>query len=164
LKKLLAQGCEIKGGEYNMRKKIFLSLSLGWLLVVAMACAQAKTQSPMIGQEPVTGGTNSGERPPSQQGQIVQPAQSSPRVVKIAEILSQPENFTKGKVIIEGKIISQCGAGCWFTINDDTATIYVDLAPSNLTIPQKRGAFARVHGTVIRKGSDIYIIGEKVEF
>jgi hypothetical protein len=49
-------------------------------------------------------------------------------------------------------------------LNDGTGTVYVDLAPSNLVIPQKRGAFARVYGQVVRKGSDTYLIGKKVEF
>ena len=93
------------------------------------------------------------------------PIEDGQEIVKISYILSSPEPY-KGQavVVVEGKIISECGSGCWFTLSDGTGTIYVDLAPSNLVIPQKRGAFARVYGKVAQKGSDTYLIGEKVEF
>lgn len=134
------------------------------LLIVLASCAQ-QVQLPSLAQEPQTdssGGT--GANSPAAPPQITQPPQNGREVVKISDILNHPNDFTETRVTIEGKIVSECGAGCWFTINDGTGTIYVDLAPSNLTIPQKRGAFARVHGKVVQKGGDTYIIGEKVEF
>lgn len=92
------------------------------------------------------------------------PSKEGPKIVKIGYILSSPEPYKGRAVVVEGEIISVCGSGCWFTLGDGTGTIYVDLAPSNLVIPQKRGAFARVYGKVTQKGSDTYLIGEKVEF
>jgi len=92
------------------------------------------------------------------------PSKEGPKIVKIGHILSSPEPYKGQAVVVEGEIISVCGSGCWFTLGDGTGTIYVDLAPSNLVIPQKRGAFARVYGKVAQKGSDTYLIGEKVEF
>ncbi|MCJ7654014.1 MAG: hypothetical protein MUO97_01730, partial [Dehalococcoidia bacterium] len=92
------------------------------------------------------------------------PEEEGAKILKIDDILGKPESYEGQAVVVEGKIISECGAGCWFTLNDGTGTIYVDLAPSNLVIPQKRGAFARVYGQVVREGSDTYLIGTKVEF
>jgi hypothetical protein len=86
------------------------------------------------------------------------------KLEKIGDILSRPEFFEGHELILEGKIASECGSGCWFTLDDGTGIIYVDLAPSNLVIPQKRGAFARVYGKVTIKGSDTFLVGTKVEF
>lgn len=85
-------------------------------------------------------------------------------IVKINYILGSPSDYYGQAVVVEGKIIAECGSGCWFILDDGTGTIYVDLAPSNLVIPQKQGAFARVYGNVAQKGGDTYLIGEKVEF
>ncbi|MCJ7664768.1 MAG: LysM peptidoglycan-binding domain-containing protein, partial [Desulfobacterales bacterium] len=42
-------------------------------------------------------------------------------------VMGKPESYEGQAVVVEGKIISECGAGCWFTLNDGTGTIYVDL-------------------------------------
>ncbi len=95
-------------------------------------------------------------QPPKQEENI--------NIVRISDILTKPDAYKDQVVVVKGKIISECGAGCWFTLNDGTGTIYVDLKPSNFVIPQKRGATAMVHGEVVRKSGDTYIIGKKVEF
>jgi len=84
--------------------------------------------------------------------------------VKIADILAKPETYKGQLIVVEGKIMSECGAGCWFTLNDGSATIYIDLAPSNLVIPQRRGYKARVLAEVTQSKGDTYLIGKKVEF
>ncbi len=86
------------------------------------------------------------------------------RIVRISNILTNPNVYKGQVVVVKGKIISECGAGCWFTLNDGTGTIYVDLRPSNLVIPQKRGATATVYGEVVCASGNTYIIGKKVEF
>jgi uncharacterized protein YdeI (BOF family) len=91
-------------------------------------------------------------------------AVSSPKVVTVNDILSSPKNFQDQSVIVKGKIVTECGSGCWFNLKDSTGTIYVDLAPSNLVIPPKVGATATVSGKVTFKGNDVYLIGTKVEF
>lgn len=152
-----------------MNRKLLLGLSVTFLVLFVTACTQAGTPAVLPSTaDSVVGDTGKNPTvPPPQTAappEIAQPPNTALQTAKIGDILSEPEKFTTGKVVIEGKIVSQCGAGCWFTINDGTGTIYVDLAPSNLTIPQKRGAFARVYGRVVTKGSDTYFIGEKVEF
>jgi len=82
----------------------------------------------------------------------------------IGEILQDPRGFDGKKVVVEGKIASECPAGCWFTLKDGNAVIYVDLAPSNMVIPQRKGSYAKVTAEVISEGSDVYLIGTKVDF
>jgi uncharacterized protein YdeI (BOF family) len=154
-----------------MNRKLLLVLSVVFSVLFVTACAQAGTPPsavlPSTADNVATYNSKNSPAPPPQKAgplEIAQPPNTGLQAVKIGDILSGPEKFATGKVVIEGKIISQCGAGCWFTISDGTGTIYVDLAPSNLTIPQKRGAVARVYGKVVTKGSDTYLIGEKVEF
>jgi hypothetical protein len=67
-------------------------------------------------------------------------------------------------VTVKGKIVTECGSGCWFTLQDGNAVIYIDLAPNNMVIPQKKGSTARVTGEIIREGSDVYMVGSKVDF
>jgi uncharacterized protein YdeI (BOF family) len=90
--------------------------------------------------------------------------EDSIKIEKISDILAKPDVYKGQAVTVRGKIVSECGAGCWFTLNDGTGTIYVDLQPSNLVIQQKRGATATVYGEVTRASGDTYIIGKKVEF
>lgn len=97
-------------------------------------------------------------KPPEEEGP------KGPKIVKIIDILSKPDTYKNQTILVEGKIVTQCSSGCWFNLKDDTGVIYVDLAPSNLVIPQKRGTTARVCGEVVNKKGDIYLIGKKVEF
>ena len=85
-------------------------------------------------------------------------------LIKISEILGNPKNYDGKTVAVQGKIVSECGSGCWFTLQDGNAVIYIDLAPNNLVIPQKKGSNAKVIGKVIKEGSDVYMIGSKVDF
>lgn len=152
-----------------MNRKLLLGLCVVFLGLLVTACTQAGTPPSAAVPSTADGvATDISKNPPAPQiaepPETAQSPNTEQETAKIGDILSEPEKFTTGKVVIEGRIISECGAGCWFTINDGTGTIYVDLAPSNLTIPQKRGAFARVYGRVVTKGSDTYLIGEKVEF
>ncbi len=149
-----------------MSKKILVSILLVSIVLAVVGCSQASTlPDTQVGNKNVAGNTTIGENPATSETELPQaPKQEYPKIVKINEVLGGPESYEGQAVVVEGKIISECGAGCWFTLNDGTGTIYVDLAPSNLVIPPKRGAFARVYGQVVRKGSDTYLIGKKVEF
>ena len=133
-----------------MNKKILISFLLVGFILAVVGCAQAGT---LPDNQPGT---------PNLSGNT--PVVENPKVLKIADIMGKPEIYQGQAVVVEGKIITECPSGCWFTLNDNAGTIYVDLAPSDLVIPQKRGAFARVYGQVVRKGSDTYLIGTKVEF
>jgi len=149
-----------------MNKKILITLFLFGLVLAILGCAQASTLPDIQpGNSNVAGNIPVLENPTASETETPQaPEEEGPKVLKIADILEKPEGYQGQAVIVEGKIISECGSGCWFTLNDGTGTIYIDLKPSNLVIPQKRGAFARVYGQVVREGSDTYLIGTKVEF
>ena len=149
-----------------VNRKILISLLLIGLVLAVSGCAQASTlPDSRPGNINVEGNNPIVENPVTSETEASQaPQEEAPKVLKIGDILEKSESYEGQAVIVEGKIVSECGAGCWFTLNDGTGTIYVDLAPSNLVIPQKRGAFARVYGQVVSEGSDTYLIGTKVEF
>ena len=149
-----------------MSKKILVSILLLGIVLAVVGCSQASTlPDTQVGNKNVAGNTAIGENPATSETETPQvPEEKGSKIVKIDEVLGEPESYEGQAVVVEGKIMSECGSGCWFTLNDGTGTIYVDLAPSNLVIPQKIGAFATVYGQVIRKGSDTYLIGTKVEF
>ncbi len=48
----------------------------------------------------------------------------------------------------------ECASGCWFILNDGSASLYVDILPSNFVIPQKSGSDAKVYGEVTTKNGD----------
>ena len=148
-------------------KKIFITiLSALVLTALFMGCTSAPGKEPA----PIVN-TNTPQQTNSQNAVAspVTPTQSDQKpvinqTVKIGDILSNPKNFSGKTVIVEGKIASECPSGCWFTLKDGTAVIYIDLEPSNLVIPQKRGASAKVTAQVEYNGSDVFLIGKKVEF
>jgi len=147
-------------------KKILVSILLVSIVLAVVGCSQASTlPDTQVGNKNVAGNTAIGENPATSETEAPQvPEEKGSKIVKIDEVLGEPESYEGQAVVVEGKIITECPSGCWFTLDDNTGTIYVDLLPSNLVIPQKRGAFARVYGQVVRKGSDTYLIGTKVEF
>ncbi len=149
-----------------MNRKILLSFLLIGLVLTIIGCAQASNlPDTQPGNTAVAGNTPVAENPATSEPEIPQATEEeSPEILKIGDILEKPESYEGQAVMVEGKIVTECPSGCWFTLNDGTGTIYVDLAPSNLVIPQKRGAFATVYGQVVGKGSDAHIIGTKVEF
>jgi uncharacterized protein YdeI (BOF family) len=149
-----------------LNPKILISFLLIGLVLTVIGCAQASSlPDTQPGDTGIAGNTPVVENPTTSVTETPQASEEeSPKILKIGDILEKPESYEGQAVIVEGKIVSECGSGCWFTLDDGTGTIYVDLAPSNLVIPQKRGAFATVYGKVVRERSDTYIIGTKVEF
>jgi predicted metalloprotease len=91
-------------------------------------------------------------------------ANTENEITKISDILGNPKTYGGRIVTVKGKIVTECGSGCWFTLQDGNAVIYIDLAPNNMVIPQKKGSTARVTGEIIREGSDVYMVGSKVDF
>ena len=91
-------------------------------------------------------------------------AKTENEITKISDILGNPKTYGGKIVTVKGKITSECPSGCWFTLQEGNAVIYIDLAPNNLVIPQKKGSTATVKGEIIREGNDIYMVGSKVDF
>jgi uncharacterized protein YdeI (BOF family) len=82
------------------------------------------------------------------------------QTTNIKSILTSPGDYDGKVVEVEGKITRECPTGCWFDLEDETGTIYVDLNPSNFAIPQKVGNKATVRGKVKVKRGIATLIGE----
>ncbi|MEO0117149.1 MAG: hypothetical protein ABIK97_06400 [candidate division WOR-3 bacterium] len=84
--------------------------------------------------------------------------------IPIKEILNSPKEYQNKDILITGKIVAECGSGCWFFIKDETGQIYVDLAPSKFAIPQRIGKEVIVYGKLEIKNGEPLIIGKGVKF
>lgn len=91
------------------------------------------------------------------------PAELSGEEAKIIDIIQDAASYDGQMVVVEGTIETECPSGCWFIVNDDTGSIYVDILPSNFVIPQKKGEEAKVYGQVVIKDGDPMIIGKMVK-
>lgn len=92
-----------------------------------------------------------------------EPAELKNESVKIQDIIEDVSAFEDKMVVIEGKIETECPSGCWFIVDDGSASIYVDILPNNFVIPQKRGSEVRVYGEVTTQDGDPMMIGKIVE-
>jgi hypothetical protein len=92
-----------------------------------------------------------------------EPAELKAEGVKISDIFENETAYHGKMVVVEGKIELECGAGCWFVLNDGTGSIYVNILPNNFAIPQKSSEDARVYGEVTLKNGDPQIIGKMVK-
>jgi uncharacterized protein YdeI (BOF family) len=84
-------------------------------------------------------------------------------LTKIGDILKDAKSFDGKTVTVEGKIITECPAGGWFDLADQTVTIYVDLHPSDIAIPQRVGGRVIVEGKVLVRDNKPMIVGTGVE-
>lgn len=85
------------------------------------------------------------------------------QITPIGDLLAQPAKFEGKRVKIRGTITTECPAGCWFNLKDDTGTVYVNIHPSNLVIPQRQGHQATVEGVVKTENGRTSVIGSGVE-
>ncbi len=92
-----------------------------------------------------------------------EPAELKNKTVEIQEIIEDGSAYDGQMVVIEGKIETECPSGCWFIVDDGTASIYVDILPNNFVIPQKRGSEVKVYGEVTTQDGDPMMIGKIVE-
>lgn len=82
----------------------------------------------------------------------------------ISDILAHPEQHTGREVVLHGKITMECGSGCWFFLDDETAQIYVDLNPAGLAIPQYVGKKVKVIGKILQVDERIVVNASGLEF
>jgi len=85
-------------------------------------------------------------------------------VVSVKDIYTNPNEYLNQTVRLEGKIVRECPSGCWFFLEDEAGTIYVDINPSGLSIPPKVGKKVVVEGVPENKNGRISIVGKGVEF
>lgn len=81
----------------------------------------------------------------------------------IRTIVMNPADYNDKTVTVEGKLTLECPSGCWFDLQQDAAVVRVDIAPSDLAIPQKVGSSAIVQGTIKVKDGQPVLIGTGVE-
>ncbi|PWR70919.1 hypothetical protein DK846_13095 [Methanospirillum lacunae] len=86
----------------------------------------------------------------------------APEKVTISDLLNSADKFADKPVMVEGKISSQCGSGCWFIMSDDNGDLYVNLKPNNFVIPPAMGKKVTVIGNVIIKDNDLALVGSSV--
>jgi hypothetical protein len=91
------------------------------------------------------------------------PAELQGDLTSIKDLVQNAPAFEGKDVVIQGKIQTECPAGCWFIVDDGVASIYIDIFPSNFVIPQEAGSDVKVFGTVTEKDGDPMIIGKIVE-
>ena len=144
-------------------KIIFAAIILSAMLLLTGCSQNTYTGGPSINTD-ITTPPQTQDSSPAVNGTALPPAASGPETLNIAQLLEKGSEYAGREVIVKGKIVQECGSGCWFNLKDNTGIIYVDLAPSNLVIPQKVGSNATVHGRVNIKKGITYIIGTKVEF
>jgi uncharacterized protein YdeI (BOF family) len=84
--------------------------------------------------------------------------------VTVKELIDRSQEYAGRTVTLTGKIITECPQGCWFFLNDGTGSIYIDLQPAGLTIPQKIGARVTLRGKIKGSGGNLQILGEEVKF
>jgi len=154
-------------------KTILFAGTLVVLLAAALliGCSQPAANPPGQGQPapaaPSPAAGNPGTIAPADNGTAtaaLPPAVAAAKTARIGDILQDPKGFGGKTVVVEGKISSECPSGCWFTLKDGNAVIYIDLNPSNMVIPQRKGSYAKVTAEVVTEGSDVYLIGKKVDF
>ena len=86
------------------------------------------------------------------------------KVTSVKDIYTNPSEYLNQTIRLEGKIVRECGSGCWFFLEDETGTIFVDINPSGLSIPPKVGKKVVVEGVPENRNGRITINGKGVEF
>ncbi|MBM3332414.1 hypothetical protein FJY68_11305 [candidate division WOR-3 bacterium] len=84
-------------------------------------------------------------------------------VTSAKAILDSPHAWEGKDVLVAGKITSECPSGCWFWVKDETGEIYVDIHPTNLSIPQRVGKTVRAMGKVILESGQPSVVGYGLE-
>lgn len=83
--------------------------------------------------------------------------------IKVKDVFLNPDFIGKA-VNLEGRISSQCGSnGCWFVLQDDTGQVFINLAPSNMTLPPRMNKTARVTGLVYPVQGELQVIAKGIE-
>jgi len=76
------------------------------------------------------------------------------------------ESMVGNTVRLTGEVVEQCPAsGCWMKMKDGDGETFVDLLPSPVRLSENRvGQQAEITGEVVRRGSELAIKAQHVEF
>jgi len=80
------------------------------------------------------------------------------------EITDNPADFDGSQVLVEGTVTSECPAGGWVWVRDETGDIYVNMHPTNVFIPQRVGRKVRALGTAVLEDGAVQVVGYGLEF
>lgn len=67
-------------------------------------------------------------------------------------------------VMLEGKIVSECPQGTWFSLQCDNCEIQVKLDNASIVLPIRLNRQAKVYGVIRRVGKGFYLEGYQIEF
>lgn len=82
------------------------------------------------------------------------PAQSTPSVVALSELMSEPRRYANQTLTVTGRYAGMCADGADFYFKDKLSTIEVLLPASGIPKGTKVGAPLRVTGQVLVRGGD----------
>lgn len=85
------------------------------------------------------------------------------KVVEVKDIFTNPNKYLNQTFKLEGEIVRECPSGCWFFLEDKTGTIFVDINPSGLIIPQRVGGKVVVEGELKKIDGRVVFVGKGVE-
>lgn len=79
---------------------------------------------------------------------------------------SLEESMVGNTIQLTGEIVEQCPAsGCWMKMKGGNGETFVDLLPSPVRLSENRvGQQAQITGEVVRRGSELAIEAQQVEF
>lgn len=67
-------------------------------------------------------------------------------------------------VMLEGRIVSECPQGTWFSLQCDKCEIQVKLDNASIVLPKRLNRQAKVFGVIRRMGKGFYLEGYQIEF
>ncbi|MBP7732590.1 MAG: hypothetical protein KA140_02365 [Caldisericia bacterium] len=67
-------------------------------------------------------------------------------------------------VMLEGRIVSECPQGTWFSLQCDNCEIQVKLDNASIVLPIRLNRQAKVYGVIRRVGKGFYLEGYQIEF
>lgn len=88
---------------------------------------------------------------------------SNRNMTAIKDIVMHPHSYEGKAVTVKGRISLVCNTGCWFNLEDEGATIYIDLAPSGFAIPQNAGKKATAEGRISMESGKLTLTAKGVE-
>ena len=79
------------------------------------------------------------------------------------DILSSPAAWEGKDVLVSGTITSECPSGGWIWVKDATGSVYVNMHPTNVFIPQAVGKNVRAMGKVVLDSGQPSVVGYGLE-
>ncbi len=114
----------------------------------------------------LSGGCEGGVRVPDAAPAVPEERRAAESSVPSIPAGSLSEEMIGTTVRITGEVVAQCpAAGCWLKLGADAGETFVDLLPSPVRLTARRtGEHVQVTGEVVRRGQELAVKAERVEF